>query len=148
MFSLSRKIPLIVAALAATLLSACATINSLSSTAGVVENQTIQFATAEYIAQASGTAAQLARAQKVKAIAVEIQGLDTGTVTIAQLAATVQADIAKLSPPDQILANGLLTIIMANLGVQTQSGVLNAALTAEVNVVMNDVIAAAKLYGA
>jgi hypothetical protein len=142
-----RKVSLLSAALALSLLSACATINSISSTAGVVENNTIQFAAAEYITQAGNQAAQLARAQKVKAIAVEIQGLDTGTVTIAQLEAAVQADIAKLSPPDQILATGLLQIIVANLSVQAQTGLLNTALTAEVNQVMNDVIAATKLFG-
>ncbi len=128
--------------------SGCSTINSMSATAGVIENSTIQFATAEYITKAGNTTAQLARAQKVKAIAIEIQGLDNGTVSIAQLEAAIAADIAKLPVPDQILANELVAVIVANLGVQVQSGVLNAALQAQVNLIMNDVIAACKLFGA
>ena len=143
-----RITALLAAAAAAFLLSGCAAINSLSASAGVIENSTIQFAAAEYIAKAGAPAAQLARAQKVKAIAIELQGLDTGTVTLAQLEATVTADIAKLSPPDQILATALLQTIVANLGVQTQTGILSTAVSAEVSQVMKDVIAAAVLYGA
>jgi len=146
------KILLFLTALA---LSGCATINGLTASQGVIFNQTVEFATAKYISQAGpggvgNTAgpAQLARAQRVKAIALEIQGLDTGTVTIAQLQATVQADIAKLSPPDQILANGLLQVVVDNLGVQTQTGLLNTAVQAQINLVMNDILAATKLYGA
>lgn len=144
-----------IAAAAAVLvaLSACATLNSLTATQGVIFNQTVEFATAEYISKAgpagpNNTAGpeQLARAQSVKAIALEIQGLDTGTVTIAQLQVQVQADIAKLSPPNQILANGLLTVIVANLGIQVQTGPLNTAVQAQINLVMNDVIAACDLY--
>jgi hypothetical protein len=138
---------------ALTTLAGCATLNSLTATQGVIFNQTIEFATAEYISKAGpagpgNTAgpAQLARAQSVKAIALEIQGLDTGTVTLAQLEATIQADIAKLSPPDQILANGLLTVIVANLGIQTQTGLINTAIQAQINLVMNDVLAACALY--
>jgi hypothetical protein len=126
----------------------CASINAASSTAGVVENSTIQFATAEFISKAGDAAAQLARAQKVKAIAIEIQGIDSGTVTIAQLAATVSTDIGKLPIPDQILANALVQAIVANLGIQVNTGVLSAALTAEINVVMKDIQAACALYGA
>jgi hypothetical protein len=146
------KVLLFVAALA---LTGCATINGLTASQGVIFNQTVEFATAKYISQAgpagignTAGAAQLARAQKVKAIALEIQGLDTGTVTIAQLQATVQADIAKLSPPDQILANGLMQVVVDNLGVQTQTGLLNTAVQAQINLVMNDILAACKLYGA
>jgi hypothetical protein len=138
----------ILSMLATPALVGCASINAASSTAGVVENSTIQFATAEFISKAGDAAAQLARAQKVKAIAIEIQGIDSGTVTIAQLAATVSADIGKLPIPDQILANALVQAIVANLGIQVNTGVLNAALTAEINVVMKDIQAACALYGA
>jgi hypothetical protein len=134
-------------------LSGCASFNALTATQGTIFNNTVQFATAEYISKAGPAGAgntagpeQLARAQKVKGIALEIQGLDTGTVTIAQLQATVQADIAKLSPPDQILANGLLTAIVQNLGVQQQTGLLNTAVQAQINLVMNDVITACNFY--
>jgi hypothetical protein len=143
----------VVAALLSVGITGCATLNSITSTAGVIENSTIKFAAAEYIAKAgpygvNNTAgpAQIARAQKVLAIAQQIQGLDTGTVTIATLEATVMADIGKLSPPDQVLATALLQAIVANLGVQVNSGVLGTALTAEINAVMNDVIAACNLY--
>jgi len=139
------------AALAA--LAGCATLNSLTATQGTIFNNTIKFATAEYISKAGpagpGNTAgpeQLARAQRVKAIALEIQGLDTGTVTVAQLQATIQADIAKLSPPDQILANGLLTVVVQNLGVQQQTGLINTALQAQVNLIMSDVLSACALY--
>jgi hypothetical protein len=142
------KIMIAAACLGAMALSGCAAINSMSATAGVVENSTVQFATAEYISKAGTTVQQLARAQQVKAIAIEIQGLDNGTVTVTQLEAAVTADILKLSPPEQILANALLAEIVANLGVQVNTGVLGATVTAQVNVVMNDVIAACKLYGA
>jgi hypothetical protein len=143
------RFKILLAFLPLVLLSACSTVNSLSSTAGTVENSTIQFATATYITKAgSDPASQLARAQKVKAVAVEIQGYDTGTVSIAQLEAKVMADIGKLSPANQILANELMQIIVAQLGVQVQSGLLNASIVAQINVVMNDVIAACKLFGA
>jgi hypothetical protein len=148
-----KHMSIVAVSVALVALSGCASINAITATQGTIFNQTVEFATAAYIAKAGpagvgNTAgpAQLARAQKVKAIALEIQGLDTGTITIAQLQATVQADIAKLSPPDQILANELLTIIVQNLGVQTQTGLLNTAVQAQVNLVMNDVITACNLY--
>jgi ABC-type glycerol-3-phosphate transport system substrate-binding protein len=146
--NLLRKISLFAVIAAASLLSACATINSLSSTAGVVENTTIEFSVAEYIQHAGAAPAQLVRAQKVKAIAIEIQGLDNGTVTVAQLEAAVAADIAKLQPAEQILATGLMQIIVANLGTQVNSGLLNAASTAVINTVMGDIITACTRFGA
>jgi uncharacterized protein YceK len=130
-------------------LAGCATINSLSNTTTVAINTTVEFAAAKYISEAGSTAAlQLARAKKVKAIAVEIQGIDTGSVTIAQLEATVAADIAKLSPDEQILATALMNLVITNLNVQVTTGVIATTVKAEINQVMADVIAAASLYGA
>jgi hypothetical protein len=130
-------------------LTGCATINSLSNTTTVAINTTVEFAASKYISEAGSTAAlQLARAKKVKAIAVEIQGIDTGSVTIAQLEATVAADIAKLSPDEQILATALMKLVITNLNVQVTTGVIATTVKAEINQVMADVIAAAALYGA
>ena len=131
------------------LLSGCSTINSLSGTVGIAEATAVEFATGEYIQKAGSTPAlQLARAQKVEAIANEIIGIDSGTVTLAQLEATVQADIAKLNPAEQVLATGLLQEIVLALGVQTQKGLLTTAVTAQINVLMGDIVTACKLYGA
>jgi hypothetical protein len=142
---MKKLLPLVLVAL----LAGCATVNSLSSTATVILNTTVEFAAAKYISEAGSTPAlQLARAQKVKAIAVEIQGIDTGTVTIAQLEATVAADIAKLTPDEQILASALMNLVITNLNVQVTTGVIATTVKAEINQVMVDVIAACALYGA
>jgi hypothetical protein len=132
------------------LLCGCSTINSLSSTVGIVENAAIQAGTDELIIKKGGptTAGELALAQKIKAIAVEIEGIDSGTVTVAQLQATLAADIAKLTPAEQVLANALLEEVTVQLGVKVQQGLLSTAANAIVLSALQSVVTACQSFGA
>lgn len=129
------------------LLAGCAALNSLSSTSSIVLSATVEFAAAKYIASAGAKPAQVARAQKIHSIAAQIQAIDTGAVSIAQLEAQLTADIARLPVADQILAAALFQLVLEDVGVRTTTGVLGATVTAQVNVLMGDIIAAAALYG-
>jgi hypothetical protein len=143
-----RKL-LLLSLLGLSFLTGCATLNAISSTVAVALADGIEFGTAEYISHhATGAPAQTALAVKIKAIAVQVEGFNNGTVTVAQIDATIAADIAKLSVADQILANGLLQELVIALGVQTQKGLISAAASADIAVVLNAVIAACGLYGA
>ena len=134
----------------ALLFSGCGTINSLSTTVGIAENAAIQAGTDELIIKKGGPSAagELALAQKIKAIAVEIEGIDSGTVTVAQLSATLAADIAKLTPVEQVLANALLTEVTVQLGVKVQQGLLSTAAQAIVKSALDSVITACSSFGA
>jgi hypothetical protein len=85
----------------------------------------------------------------VKAVAQELQGLNTGTLTVAQFNAQMATYIAKLSVTDQIIANGVLAQIDVYFASQVGAGsILNASAAAAANVVLADIIAACALYGA
>lgn len=85
----------------------------------------------------------------MKAVAQELQGLNTGTLTVAQFNAQMATYIAKLSVTDQIIANGVLAQIDVYFASQVGAGsILNASAAAAANVVLADIIAACALYGA
>jgi hypothetical protein len=96
----------------------------------------------------STPAGELAYAKQVKAIAVEIGQVAAGTTTVAQLSTALAPYIAKLSPPEQVLANALLQEVVVALGVQVQKGLLNTAATAVLTDILTSVETAASSFGA
>jgi hypothetical protein len=152
-----RALLLAAALTVAASISGCATLSAITTTQGVLLNDSIQLGTAIYISRAGGTAVapakyspqQQARAQQVKNIAAEIQGfVSGGTVTVAGFDAAMATWIAKLNPAEQIIANALLQEIDPLIQAQLGNNVLNAAGSMAVKDVTNDIITAAKLYGA
>jgi hypothetical protein len=132
-------------------LSGCALITADSAAANAVQSG-IELVTSIYIQQKGGgtPAGDLATAQQVKAVAVELQGVITGNLTIAQFNTAAQVYIAKLSPLEQIIATGLLSQIDIYFAQQVQqnNSILKAGVVAAANIVFNDVIAACAIYGA
>jgi len=118
---------------------------------GGIESLTVSFAVAKYIEKAGPTPAQqLARAQAIKGVVTELEGVLTGSVTIAQLQAITAADITShiTDPADQALAQGLLTLIVSDLNIKVGTGVLQSAAVGVVTQMANYVLAACALYGA
>jgi hypothetical protein len=110
----------------------------------------LKFIVAKYIEGAGSAAgAMTARASALKAIATEIAGVAAGTFTLAQLqAATAEALAAKsVAVSTQVLVNGLIGIL-SNVIPTANSGLISAALAADVNLFAQDVIAIATSYGA
>jgi hypothetical protein len=140
----------IIATLCAVLLCGCSTINSISTTAGIAIAAAVEAGTDELIIKKGGPtpAGELAYAKNVKAIAAEIGSVAAGTTTVAQLSATLQPYIAKLSPPEQVLAQALLSEVVVALGVQVQKGLLNTAATAVLTDILASVNTAASSFGA
>lgn len=110
----------------------------------------LKFAVAKYIEGAgSATGAMTSRAATLKAIATEISGVASGTLTIAQLQAATAAELASknVAVSTQIVVNGLVSILSAALPGPT-SGLISAAISADVNMFAQDVIAVCASYGA
>lgn len=131
------------------LFTGCAAFGGNSGQNTVV-NATIEFATAKYIERSAGNDAtrRLNKAVEVKAVATQIQGLASGTVTLAQLDTALASSIGKLSPSDQLLANALVQVLLNEVNVKIQTGILTAAEAAAVKTIAQDVILATTLYGA
>lgn len=147
------RIGITLAALAAVsvLASGCSILNAANNNTALAVNTGIELVTSVYIQhKGGGTAAgDLAAAQQVKAVALELQGVATGTLTVAQFNAQMQTYIAKLSPPQQILASALLAQIDLYFQQQVATGsILTAQTAAAANIVLGDVIAACAVYGA
>jgi hypothetical protein len=140
----------VILTLAATvLLPACAVLTGANQTNAAAVQTAVELSVSLYIQQAGPNAAdQTARAQKVKVVATELQGLATGTLTVAQFQAQLATAIAKLNPSEQILANAILLEVDLNLSTKVQNGILDAAAKAAANVVLGDVLAVCAMYGA
>jgi hypothetical protein len=110
----------------------------------------LKWATAKYIEAAGSTPAEwLARAQHVKSLASEIDQTVLGTLTVAQLQALTTADLSSknMKPSEQILVTGLVGLI-ANVLPAANTGLLSAALGADVNLVLVDIETVATSFGA
>ncbi len=108
----------------------------------------LKFAIAKYIEAAGAEpGAILARAQTVKAMATQIDAVALGTMTLTQLAAASAAELQKsnTSVSAQILINGLATLVG---GALPTGNLLTAALGAEANVFLKDVIDTCTTFGA
>jgi hypothetical protein len=108
----------------------------------------LKWATAKYIEGAGATSADmLARAQTVKALASTLDAVAVGTMTLAQLATATAAELtsANVSASTQILINGLLALLG---GAIPTGNLISAALGAEANVFLQDVIAVCTTFGA
>jgi uncharacterized protein YceK len=133
-------------------LTGCATIAKLATPAAApFVNAGVAIAVAKTVG--TNPATELARAQKIESIALQILAADTGvTSTIATVQIDINAQIArlKLSPVDTLAAQELATAI----GIALQGYVTNAttagAVMATTQVVIADianaVIAATKNY--
>jgi hypothetical protein len=117
---------------------------------GQLEALAANLLTAKFIEAAGAQPLQLARAQKIKAIAVELDGVALGTVTLQQVAATVEASAGSASAPvsTQIAVQGLFGIVVAGLPTPPSSGLLATAQAAIANQFLQNVIATAARYGA
>lgn len=122
---------------------------SLLSLPATLGQLLLKWATAKYIEAAGSAEEMAARAKTVKGLATGIDGAVLGTMTIAQLQAVATADLAgkSLKASDQILINGLVGLISSVLPA-ADSGFLNAAVGAEVNLFLQDVIAVCTEFGA
>jgi hypothetical protein len=106
----------------------------------------LKWATAKYIEAAGATSVEMTeRAKSLKALATAADGVALGTTTLAQLSAVAAADISKGSVSNQILVSGLLSLIGSAL---PTGDLLTAALGAEANVFLQDVIAVCTTFGA
>jgi hypothetical protein len=140
---------LVACVLAVSSLTGCAALTGANQANAVAVQSAIELSVSVYIQQAGPAVAdQKARAVKVKAVALSLQGLATGTLTVAQFQAQLAAQIAKLDPTQQILANAILLEIDLNLQAKVQNGILDAAAKAAANVVLGDVLAVCAMYGA
>lgn len=118
--------------------------------AGKLERLTVQFAVAKYVEHAGDLTAQTARATRIKQIVTEVQGLLAGSVTIAQLQALTASDVANLnlSEADNILVNGLVSIVTSDLNLKVGAGILQAAASGIVNEFLTDILLTTAAYGA
>lgn len=108
----------------------------------------LKWATARYIESAGATSAEMtARAQSVKALAATADAVALGTMPLSQLATATAPELvtAKVSVSDQILVNGLVTLLG---GALPTGNLLTAALGAEANVFLQDVIGVCTTFGA
>jgi hypothetical protein len=108
----------------------------------------LKWATAKYIEAAGATSAEmLARAQAVKSLATAADAVAIGAMSLAQLATATATELAaaKMSVSNQILINGLLQLIG---GALPTGNLLTAALGAQANVFLQDVIAVCASFGA
>lgn len=123
---------------------------SLLSLPANIGQLVLKWATAKYIEAAGTTAADwLARAQHVKALAVEIDQTVLGNMTIAQLQALTTADLTakNMKPSEQILVTGLVGLIATALPA-ANTGLISAAISADVNLGLTDVEAVCSSFGA
>lgn len=109
----------------------------------------LKWSVAKYIEGAGPSPANmLARAQTLKAIASELSGLAAGTVTVSQIQTLASSELTAkgVSVSNQLLIQGLLNLLQANMPVG--GGLIQAALAADVNVFLADVTTVAGSFGA
>jgi hypothetical protein len=133
-------------------LSGCATLAKIVTPAA---QPFLQVAVDVAVATAVGNDAsvQKVRAARIKAIAVEVLTLDTGTqVALSAIEAAVNAKIATLNLPPidlaaaQLLTSTLTAVIQAKLDA-TPAGAVTATTQVAISDICNDVISAVSAYG-
>lgn len=111
----------------------------------------LKFAVAKYIEGAgSAPGAMTQRATALKAIATEIAGVASGTVSIAQLQQMTAEQLAasKIPQSTQLVINGLVGLLSTAVPLGPSGGLISAAISGDVNVFAQDVIAVCSSYGA
>lgn len=90
-----------------------------------------------------------ARAVSYKAIAVQLQSINSGgAATLSTLAVALQPLVAKLPPVDQIAANTLVAALTPYLQQQLSANPSAATVQTTVAEILNAVISACAAYGA
>jgi len=109
----------------------------------------LKAAVAKYIEGAGTSAEMVSRAAAVKAVATMLDQAALGTISLTQLASMTEAELtsAKMSVSTQILVNGLVQVVTAALPL-ANSGLITAALGAQANVFLQDVISVCGTFGA
>jgi hypothetical protein len=123
---------------------------NLLSLPGELAQLLLRWGIGKYIeAAGSAAGAMTARATAIKAIATEASGVVTGGITIAQLQAFTVAELTskKIAPSTQILVSGLISLISAVVP-SANAGLISAALAADANLFLQDVISVCSSYGA
>lgn len=118
---------MLTACLAAVALAGCAAIQELVDGGGGASELAVTYATLKYIEDAGNDDLQIAKASRVKAIALQVQEVaHGGDVTIAALQAYVMNQLPEnMSPADRYLANALVLAIVAQLDERVAEGVLD-----------------------
>jgi hypothetical protein len=140
---------LLLAAIVGLGLSGCALLGSVNSGTAAAVQGGIEFVTAFYIVHKGGSTAtgEAAVAQKLTAIATQLEGVVSGDLTVAQFNAAMATYLAKLDPLDRIIAAELLQQIDAYFAAQLGNGsILTVATKVAATAVLNDIIAASALY--
>jgi len=131
-------------------LGGCATLLGTDAAASAAITAGVEFTVATYIEHKGGNdpAAEAAVAAQIASIAAELEGVVQGNVTVAQFNALLAPYIAKLKPSEQILANELVLLMDQYFQqlVSAKGSVLNAQAQAAATVVLNDVIAACRIF--
>lgn len=133
---------IIIAAIAAITLSACAT----GSGSNASEKLIVQAATMKFIESSDDRAAKATRI--VKAADQARVWLDSDGVTIADLQVAMLERIAAadLEPSDKLLASALVEVVVAELNVRIGDGIISPDKRATVNAVLTWVEQAASFY--
>lgn len=118
----------IAACIAAISLTGCGTLQELIDGGGGAQELAVTYATLKYIEHAGSDDLQIAKAARVKAIALEVQEVaHGGDVTIAALEAYVMNQLPEdMSPADRYLAAQLVNAIVLQLDDRVAEGVLDA----------------------
>lgn len=133
---------IILAALAAFLLTGCASLTGSSAS----EKLIVQVATMKFIEAGDDRAAKAAKI--VSAAAQARVWLDTDGVSLSDLQSAMLARVnaADLEPSDKLLAAALVDVVAAELNVRIGEGVISPEKKATVNAVLAWVEQAASFY--
>ena len=129
----------LVAAVAALTLAGCASLQANSGSARLV----VSYATLKVIEAGKSPEAQAQRAENIRRIATDAKSfLDLESVSLEFLQSAVRARLADLdlSPADRMLADGLVTLIVQELQLKVDSGVLSTEQRYRVSTVLGWVI--------
>lgn len=130
---------LLIAAVAALSMTGCATLQNNSGSARLV----VSYATLKVIEAGKSPEAQAERAQNIRRIASDAKSiLDLESVSLEFLQSAVRARLAdlSLSPADRMLADGLVNLIVQELQLKVDSGVLSEEQRYRVSTVLGWVI--------
>lgn len=144
-----RKLSIAIAAGAVVALSGCATLLGTDAAASAAIQGGIEIVTTVYIQHKGNNNAtsEAIVASQVQGVAVTLQGIVKGNLTVAQFNAQIKQYLANLSPVQQVIANELLVQLDLYFAQQLASGTLISATTqAAANIVLNDVIAACQPF--
>jgi hypothetical protein len=133
---------LLIAAVAALSMTGCATLQNNSGSARLV----VSYATLKVIEAGKSSEAQAERALNIRRIASDAKSfLDLESVSLEFLQSSVRARLADLdlSPADRMLADGLVNLIVQELQLKVDSGVLSDDQRYRVSTVLGWVIDAA-----